>query len=130
MVGEMERERQEAVIEAVLFTMGESVSIHKLAELIEDTPTTARKIITKMQEDLQASNRGISIVELENSFQMCTKKEMYEYLIKVACTPKRHVMTDVLLETLAIVASICTALSAAIYAGAEAYVDGKAVEKE
>ena len=68
----MERERQEAVIEAVLFTMGESVSIHKLAELIEDTPTNVRKIITKMQEDLQASNRGISIVELENSFQMCT----------------------------------------------------------
>ncbi|MBR6638399.1 MAG: SMC-Scp complex subunit ScpB, partial [Lachnospiraceae bacterium] len=32
------------------------------------------------------------------------KKEMYEYLIKVACTPKKHVMTDVLLETLAIVA--------------------------
>ena len=31
-------------------------------------------------------------------------------------------------ETLAIVASICTALSAAIYAGAEAYVDGKAVD--
>lgn len=32
-------------------------------------------------------------------------------------------------ETLAIVASIRTALSAAIYAGAEAYVDAKAVEK-
>ena len=30
-------------------------------------------------------------------------------------------------ETLAIVASICTALSAAIYAGAEAYIDAKAV---
>lgn len=33
-------------------------------------------------------------------------------------------------ETLAIVASICTALSAAIYAGCEAYVDAKAVNKE
>lgn len=32
-------------------------------------------------------------------------------------------------ETLAIVASVCMALSAAIYAGAEAYVDAKAVEK-
>ena len=39
----MEREKQEAVIEAVLFTMGESVSLNKLAELIEDTPAVAKK---------------------------------------------------------------------------------------
>ena len=100
----MERERQEAVIEAVLFTMGESVSIHKLAELIEDTPTNVRKIITKMQEDLQASNRGISIVELENSFQMCTKVEMYEDLLKIAKAPRKYTLSDTLLETLSIIA--------------------------
>ena len=35
---------------------------------------------------------------------MCTKPEMYEYLIKVAHIPKKHVLTDVLLETLSIVA--------------------------
>ena len=56
----MERERQEAVIEAVLFTMGESVSVHKLAELIDDTPSNTRKLIAKMQENLKAENRGIS----------------------------------------------------------------------
>lgn len=46
----MERERQEAVIEAVLFTMGESVSLHKLAELVEDTPSATRKIVYAMKE--------------------------------------------------------------------------------
>ena len=100
----MERERQEAVIEAVLFTMGESVSIHKLAELIEDTPSAARKIITKMQEDLQASNRGISIVEFEDAFQMCTKVEMYEDLLKIAKTSRKYTLSDTLLETLSIIA--------------------------
>ena len=35
---------------------------------------------------------------------MCTNTEMYEYLIKVAKQPKRHVLTDVLLETLSIIA--------------------------
>ena len=35
---------------------------------------------------------------------MCTKKEMYEYLIRVAKQPKRYVLTDVLLETLSIIA--------------------------
>ena len=100
----MERERQEAVMEAVLFTMGESVSIHKLAELIEDTPSEARKIITKMQEDLQASNRGISIVEFEDSFQMCTKADMYEDLLKIAKAPRKYTLSDTLLETLSIIA--------------------------
>ena len=35
---------------------------------------------------------------------MCTKPEMYEYLIRIAKQPKRRVLTDVLLETLSIVA--------------------------
>ena len=35
---------------------------------------------------------------------MCTKKEMYEYLIKIAKQPRKFVLTDVLLETLSIVA--------------------------
>jgi len=104
MVDKMERERQEAVIEAVLFTMGESVSIHKLAELIEDTPSEVRKIITKMQEDLQAANRGVSIVEFENSFQMCTKVEMYDDLLKIAKSPRKYTLSDTLLETLSIIA--------------------------
>ena len=51
-----------------------------------------------------AEDRGIRIIELDGAFQMCTKKEMYEYLIRIAKQPKRHVLTEVLLETLSIVA--------------------------
>ena len=35
---------------------------------------------------------------------MCTKKETYEYLIRVATQPKKHALTDILLETLSIIA--------------------------
>ena len=35
---------------------------------------------------------------------MCTRPEIYEYLIKIAKQPKRRVLTDVLLETLSIIA--------------------------
>ena len=47
---------------------------------------------------------GIQIIEVEDAIQMCTKKEIYEYLIKIARQPKRHALTDVLLETLSIIA--------------------------
>ena len=100
----MDRERQEAVIEAVLFTMGESVEISKLAELIEESKANTKKIVYEMKEKLQQSNRGIDIVELEDSFQMCTKTDMYEYLIKIAKSPRKYVLTDSVLETLSIIA--------------------------
>ena len=46
----------------------------------------------------------MSVIELDDAYQMCTKSEMYEYLIKIARQPKRHALTDVLLETLSIIA--------------------------
>ena len=100
----MDRERQEAVIEAVLFTMGESVEISKLAELIEENKSKTKKIVYEKKKKLQESNRGLDIVELGDSFQMCTKTDMYEYLIKIAKSPRKYVLTDSVLETLSIIA--------------------------
>ena len=100
----MEKEKQEAVIEAVLFTMGESVDLKRLAELVEDTPVNTKKLIYEMKDKMDKENRGISIIELEDAFQMCTKAEMYEYLIKIAKTSRKYVLSDTLLETLSIIA--------------------------
>ena len=94
----------EAAIEAVLFTMGDSVELDKIACAIGHDNQTTKKIIANMMDKYESEDRGIRICELENSYQMCTKKEMYEYLIKVASQPKKHVLTDVLLETLSIIA--------------------------
>ena len=41
---------------------------------------------------------------MEESVQLCTKPEIYEYLIKIAKTPKKYVLTDTLMETLSIIA--------------------------
>ena len=101
---ELEMSKLEGVIEAILFTMGESVELSKIASAIEHDEATTRKIIHQMMDKYDAQDRGVRIIELDNSFQMCTKKEMYEYLIRVAKQPKRYVLTDVLLETLAIIA--------------------------
>ena len=100
----MDKKKQRAVIEAVLFTMGDAVPVNKIADLIEEDVKKTRDIIYKMKEELDASDRGITITELDDSFQMCTKPEMYETIIKIAKVPKKHVLTDVLLETLSIIA--------------------------
>ncbi len=100
----MEIHKLEAIIEAILFTMGESVELSKIATAIDHDENTTRKIIHNMMDKLEGENRGVKIIELEDSFQMCTKTDMYEYLIKVASQPKKQVLTEVLLETLSIIA--------------------------
>ncbi len=97
-------QKLEAIIEAILFTMGESVELSKIAAAIEHDEETTKKIIHNMMDRYEAEDRGIKILELEDSYQMCTKNEMYEYLIRIAKQPKKHVLTDVLLETLSIIA--------------------------
>jgi len=94
----------ESVIEAILFTMGESVEASRIAKVIEQDTTTTKKIIRNMMLRYEEEDRGIRIIELGDSFQMCTKKEMYEYLILIAKQPKRYHLTDVVLETLSIIA--------------------------
>lgn len=100
----MEIKKIEGIIEAILFTMGDSVEIEKIAMAIEHDVDTTRKIIHQMMDKYERKDRGIRIIELEDSFQLCTKKETYEYLIRVAKQPKRYVLSDVMLETLSIIA--------------------------
>ncbi len=100
----MEIKKLQGVIEAILFTMGESVELSRIAAAIEHDEETTRKLIYNLMDEYEAENRGVRIIELDNSFQMCTKKETYEYLIRIAKQPKRYVLTDVVLETLSIIA--------------------------
>ena len=100
----MERKKAEAVMEAVLFTMGDSVEIARLAETIEEDVKKTKEILEDMKQRYEKENRGITLIELEESVQLCTKPQMYEYLVKVAKTPKKFVLTDTLLETLSIIA--------------------------
>ncbi len=94
----------EAAVEAVLFTMGASVETSRLAAAIEQDEQTTRRLVRNMMDKYNAKDRGICIIELEDSFQMCTKKEYYDNLIRVVSQPKKHTLTDSALETLSIIA--------------------------
>ena len=94
----------EAAIEAILFAMGDSVELEKIAKAIDQDTATTRKIIEGMMDHYRAKNRGIQIVELDGAFQLCTKSSLYEYLIRVAKQPKKITLSDVVMETLSIIA--------------------------
>lgn len=100
----MTNKELEAAIEAILFTMGKAVELERIALATGQDEDICRKVICDMMKKYYEEDRGIQIIELDGSFQMCTKASMYEYLVKIARVPKKHVLTDVLLETLSIIA--------------------------
>lgn len=100
----MELEHIKAQVEAILFTMGEAVELERIAAALDHDEETVRKLIHHMMDTYEQEDRGIQIIELNGAFQLCTKPSMYESIIKITHVPKKHVLTDVLLETLSIIA--------------------------
>ena len=94
----------EAIVEAVLFTMGKSVDVRQLAAALGRDVESAKDAAARLKERYEREQRGMQIIELEDSFQMCTRAKYYENLIQVASAPKKQVLTDVVLETLSIIA--------------------------
>jgi len=57
-----------------------------------------------MQEEYKSENRGIELIKIENSYQLCTKKSLYEYVYPVLDKRTKPNLSNAALETLAIVA--------------------------
>ena len=94
----------EAALEAVLFTMGQAVPLASLARSVEQDQETTEKLLHEMMDRYEEEDRGIRLLELSGSFQLCTKKEYYENLIRVASEPKKQELSEAALETLSIIA--------------------------
>ncbi len=93
-----------AACEAILFSMGDAVEASHIASALEVDTDTIKNIMAKMMDAYKAKDRGIMLIELDGAYQLCTKKEMYDYLVKISHVPKPKELTDVMLETLSIIA--------------------------
>lgn len=101
---DLEKRRQESIVEAGLFTMGQSVEVRQLAAALKAGEELAEEAAERLKKRYDDELRGMQIVRLEDSYQMCSRVDYYENLIQVAATPKKQVLTDVIMETLAIIA--------------------------
>ena len=66
--------------------------------------TPVRYILRRMELRYEEEDRGIRLLELEDAWQLCTKREHYGELIRIVKQPRKYTLTEVLLETLSIVA--------------------------
>ena len=91
-------------LEALLFAVGEAVEINKLADSIGVKPKDIENAYEELNKRYDSDDYGIRIIKLDDKLQLCTKNMYYDKLINLVNIPKKYILTDVLLETLSIVA--------------------------
>ena len=100
----MEIKKSKSIIEAILFATGRPVTQNELMLALEISKEDIENIIRNMQEEYKNEERGIELIQVEESYQLCTKKELYEYIYPVLDKRSKPNLSNAALETLAIVA--------------------------
>ena len=98
----MKIQKIKSIIEAILFSAGRIVTEDELVLALEIDKNQIEEIIRSMQEDYKT--RGIEIIKVENGYQMCSKKEYYEYIYPILDKRTKPSLSTAALETLAIIA--------------------------
>lgn len=100
----MEIDKIEAIIEAILFATGRSVTEKELQMALEIPVDDLRSIIHNMQKEYEEKNRGIELIQIEDSYQLCSKKDLHNYVCQVIDKRSKPRLSNASLETLAIIA--------------------------
>ena len=100
----MELEKIQSIIESILFAAGRMVSIEEMELALEVSKTDLEKILEKMQEEYKSEKSGIELIKLNNGYQLCSKKENYDYIYQIIDKRNKTKLSNAALETLSIIA--------------------------
>ncbi len=98
----MEIQKQKEILEAILFAAGRVVTQEELVLALEIDKKQIEELVKNMQNDF--ANRGIEIIKVEDGYQLCSKKEYYEYIYPILDKRAKPNLSTAALETLAIIA--------------------------
>lgn len=98
----MDEENIKKIIEAICFAAGRVVTIEELILTLEISKDDLDRIIANMQEDYK--QRGIELVKVENGYQLCSKKEYYDYIYPILDKRSKPRLSGASLEVLSIIA--------------------------
>ena len=100
----MDLREKKAVIEGLLFTWGEPLSIREIEKIIDTPQKEVKKLIEEMREEFDSSRRGLQIIKVENSYQLGTREEHFDYIKKLSVPKKAESLSSAAMETLSIIA--------------------------
>ncbi len=100
----MEIREIQSILEAVLFAAGDAVELEKLADIVDVDKKSLREILQKMMDAYNFERRGIHIIRMEDSYQMCTRGEYHDYVAMLAEPRRKQSLSNAAIEVLAIIA--------------------------
>lgn len=96
--------KEQAIIESMLFAAGHEVNIKEFMNVLELGAEDIDKIVLNLKSEYDSRNSGIEIIKINDSYQMCTRKEYYEYIYPLFDNRAKPNISNAALETLSIIA--------------------------
>ena len=93
-----------AAIEAILFANGSSVETKRISPALEIPESQAEEHISALIDDYNNANRGITIIKLDDAYQMVSCKEYATQIRTVMDLRRNTPLSQAALEVLAVVA--------------------------
>ncbi len=100
----MDLKKEQAIIEAMLFSSGREVTIKEIMNILEIGSEDIEKIMQNMKLKYASEDSGIELIKIEDAYQLCTKKDLYEYIYPLFDNRAKPTISNAALETLSIIA--------------------------
>ena len=100
----MEINKMKQIIESIMFAVGRDITVNELSSVLEITPENVEELIESMKAEFEEAGRGIQIIKVNNGYQLCSRKENYEYIYQIIDKRNKPNLSQAALETLAIIA--------------------------
>lgn len=100
----MEIDKTKSIIEAILFSAGRVVDTKEFMAILELSNEDVDTILQSMKTDFEEQNRGIEIIKVDNGYQLCSKKEYYDYIYPIFDNRAKPSLSAAAIETLSIIA--------------------------
>ena len=100
----MEIDKLKAIIEAMLFACGRPVELKEIMSNLELSAEDAELIMQSLKLDFESEKRGIELIKIDNSYELCTKKEYYDYIYPLLDSRAKPTLSNAAMETLSIIA--------------------------
>lgn len=100
----MINKKQIAAAQAVLFAAAEPVEYNKIASVLGVDDDTMLLILDELKEKLDADDSGICLLQLDNKYQLSSKKEFVEEIRTILDLKRNAPLSQAAFEVLAIIA--------------------------
>ena len=100
----MDINKTKSIIEAILFSAGRTVETKELMAILELSNEDIDVVLQSMKAEFEEQGRGIEIIKVDNGYQLCSKKEYYDYIYPIFDNRAKPNLSPAAMETLSIIA--------------------------